>query len=183
MAPPPRRDLAPTPRRGRGADAAEGSRVDAAERSRARPRRVPTKFQRPRRRRDHPAASTRPPPRYADLNEKHFEDGVKLNDRAMLADAAAAVGADRDAAAAFLADETAGRPEIEAAQGQLRALGVSGIPTLILGGKYQLPSGAHHSDSLVRAFRTIEAEGGAPDAAFAEALGISDAVLAETIRL
>ena len=72
-----------------------------------------------------------------------------------------AVGADRDAAAAFLEDENEGRPEIEAAQRQLRDLGVSGIPTLILGGKYQLPSGAHHAESLIRAFRQVEAEGGA----------------------
>ena len=94
-----------------------------------------------------------------------------------------AVGADRDAAAAFLEDENEGRPEIEAAQRQLRDLGVSGIPTLILGGKYQLPSGAHHAESLIRAFRQVEAEGGATGSAFAAALSIPDEVMAETIRL
>ena len=120
---------------------------------------------------------------YSDLNQKHFEGGVKLNDREMLLEAAVAVGADRDAAAAFLEDENEGRPEIEAAQRQLRDLGVSGIPTLILGGKYQLPSGAHHAESLIRAFRQVEAEGGATGSAFAAALSIPDEVMTETIRL
>mmetsp|Transcript_450 Transcript_450/g.1295 ORF Transcript_450/g.1295 Transcript_450/m.1295 type:complete len:227 (+) Transcript_450:454-1134(+) len=120
---------------------------------------------------------------YANLNKKHFEDGCKLNDRETLLEAAVGVGADREAAAAFIDDKDAGRPEIEAAQRMLRKIGVSGIPTLLLGGKYQLPSGALHSDDLVRAFRTVEAEGGATDSFFADALGISRETMAETIQL
>ena len=119
---------------------------------------------------------------YADLNTKHFEGGVKLNDREMLVEAAVKVGADRDAATAFLADENEGRPEIEAAQRKLRDLGVSGIPTLILGGKHQLPSGANHAETLIQAFRKVEDAGGATGSAFAAALNISDEVMAETIR-
>mmetsp|Transcript_22780 Transcript_22780/g.68381 ORF Transcript_22780/g.68381 Transcript_22780/m.68381 type:complete len:226 (+) Transcript_22780:371-1048(+) len=120
---------------------------------------------------------------YAELNEKHFEGGIKLNDKEMLAAAAERAGADLEEAKAFLADDSAGRPEIEAAQDMLRRMGVSGIPTLVLGGKYRLPSGALHSDDLVHAFRTIEAEGGATGSAFADALNIPDEVMQETIRL
>ena len=51
-----------------------------------------------------------------------------------------------------------------------------------MGGKYQLPSGAHHAESLIRAFRQVEAEGGATGSAFAAALSIPDEVMAEMQR-
>ena len=97
---------------------------------------------------------------YAELNSRHFEQGQKLNDKAMLTAVAANVGADPAEAERFL-DSEQGLAEIQAAQRQLRELGVSGIPTLILGGKYKMPSGAIGSDMLVSAFRAIEEEGGA----------------------
>ena len=86
---------------------------------------------------------------YAELNSRHFEDGQKLNDKGMLTSVAANVGADPDEARRFL-DSDQGLSEIRAAQRQLRDLGVSGIPTLILGGKWQLPSGAIGSEMLVQ---------------------------------
>ena len=119
---------------------------------------------------------------YANLNERHFVQGQKLNDREMLVEAATAVGADADAARTFLASES-GKAEIEAANLKMRTLGVSGIPTLILGGKYQLPSGALGSSDLINAFRQIEAEDGAPEALFAEELAIPQSVLDEEIDL
>ena len=119
---------------------------------------------------------------YADLNSRHFEAGQKLNDREMLVDVAAAAGADRAEARRFL-DSDDGLAEIRAANRKLRELGISGIPTLILGGKYQLASGALGSETLVQAFRQIEEEGGATGSMFAEALEIPEQVLEETIQL
>ncbi len=79
---------------------------------------------------------------YADLNKRHFVQGMKLNNREMLAEAASGVGADADKAREVV-DSGMGTEEIWAAQERLRALGVSGIPTLILGGQWQMPSGGN----------------------------------------
>ena len=119
---------------------------------------------------------------YADLNYRHFVDGQKLNDVEMLVEAAAAVGADADAARKVLTSG-AGMAEIEAANTKMRALGVSGIPTLILGGQYMMPSGAVGAGQLVEAFRSLEEQGGAGGALFTEELAIPDAVLHESLDL
>lgn len=108
---------------------------------------------------------------YNDLNHRHFVDGQKLNDSAMLCDAAAAAGVDRDACAEFLASDE-GYAEIEDAQDMLSRMGIHSIPNFVIGGKY-IASGAVHSSELVEIFRTIEATGeGAPDSSFAEILQI-----------
>jgi len=120
---------------------------------------------------------------YADLNRLHFEEGRKLNDAPMLVAAAARAGADGDAVAACVADPDAGAAEIAAAGDLLRDLGVSGIPTMILGGRWRLPSGALHAEDLVAAFRGVEANGGATGAAFADALNIPARVMEETLDL
>jgi predicted DsbA family dithiol-disulfide isomerase len=119
---------------------------------------------------------------YNSLNKLHFEDGRKLNDFNMLLEQAILVGADEEEARTFL-DSDAGKPEIAAAQDKLRWLGVSGIPTLILGGKWQLPSGAVSSSTIVEAFREIEEMGGATDSVFAEALQLPEKVMQETLIL
>ena len=119
---------------------------------------------------------------YNSLNKLHFEDGQKLNDAEMLIREAAAVGAEEEEARAFLASD-AGKPEIEAAQHKLRQLGVSGIPTLILGGRWQLPSGAIGATTIVEAFRELEELGGATGSVFAEALQLPDEVMQETLVL
>jgi len=119
---------------------------------------------------------------YADLNRLHFVEGEKLNNREMLVEAAERVGADPEAARAFL-DSDAGCAEIEAAQVRLRQLGVSGIPTLILGGKYQMPSGAVRAGALVDAFRQLEAQGGEAGALFADDLAIPPHVIDESLDL
>ena len=119
---------------------------------------------------------------YNDLNEKHFVGGTKLNDRAMLVDAAAAAGADRDAARAVLEGDE-GLEEIRRAQRTLQRLGVSGIPTFILGGEYRMPSGAVLASALVEAFRELEAVGGARGSVFAEDLAIPPEVLEEELVL
>jgi len=119
---------------------------------------------------------------YNALNRLHFEEGQKLNNQQMLIDEAVAVGADREVAARFLESDD-GCSEIEAAQGLLRQMGVSGIPTLILGGKWRMPSGAVGAHTLVDAFREIEEQGGATGNFFAEALGIPEHVMEETLAL
>jgi predicted DsbA family dithiol-disulfide isomerase len=108
---------------------------------------------------------------YSALNHRHFELGQKLNDRRMLVQVAQeTAGVDPAAAEAFLASEE-GVAEINEAQQMLRRLGVSGIPTLVLGAKAVLPSGALSSEYLVQAFRQLEEASveGAPDSVFAEA--------------
>ena len=118
---------------------------------------------------------------YADLNHRHFELGKKLNDKTMLLEVAVAAGAELQATADFLEDDAAGVDEIRAAQAKLRDLGVSGIPTLLLGGEWQLPSGAIHSDDIVGAFRMIEERGGATGSFFQDILKLPDAVMEETL--
>jgi len=119
---------------------------------------------------------------YNDLNFRHFEEGRKLNDEDLLVEAAVAVGADETDARHAIRSGDGGK-QIEAAQDVLRDLGVSGIPTLILGGKWQLPSGALSSGQLVDAFRSIEAQGGATGALFAECLEIPSSVMEQTLAL
>ena len=131
---------------------------------------------------------------YADLNFRHFEEGKKLNDRRMLAEAAGragGAGVTEAAALAFL-DSGEGDAEIAAAQRILRDLGIHSIPTTIVDGQFSI-GGALPADEVERLFRKLEAEegdgGGAPedDAAFAgrfvfaEALGIPPGRLLEEL--
>jgi len=119
---------------------------------------------------------------YDDLNHKHFVAGRKLNDKAMLVDAAAGVGIDAEAAATFLASD-AGSEEIRRAMDMLRSLGVTSIPTFVLGAS-RVVGGAMHASELERNLRELEAqEDGAPQTVFGEALSIPSAVLEQTIDL
>eukprot|EP00967_Tisochrysis_lutea_P098357 scaffold145164_cov32-Tisochrysis_lutea.AAC.4 len=132
---------------------------------------------------------------YADLNMRHFEAGQKLNDVDMLVKAAEKVGAQLCLMCVACAPQPQGNPatgrslpqgkdEIEAAQRRLASLGISGIPTLILGGKWQLPSGALGASTLVEVFRKIEQEGGAPGPPlFAGDLNLPANVVEETLEL
>jgi len=122
---------------------------------------------------------------YNDLNYQHFELGRKLNDRQMLAAAAEEqAGVPAAQSLAFLATDE-GLAEIQKAQGILRQLGVSGIPTFVLGATTVLPSGALRAQTLIKAFRDLEAasEEGAPRSVFAEALGIPMQVLESPLEL
>ena len=119
---------------------------------------------------------------YADLNRRHFVEGCKLNNIEMLVEAAERVGCKAEATRAFL-DSDDGKAEIKRAQERLRTIGVSGIPTVVLGAKYMLPSGAVGAATIVEAFRQIESEGGAPDSLFAEDLSIPAGVLEEDLDL
>ena len=119
---------------------------------------------------------------YAELNRRHFVDGAKLNSHDMLVEAAAKVGSAPAATRAFLQSDE-GTAEIRRAQERLQQIGVSGIPTVILGGKWMMPSGAVGATHFVEVFREVEAEGGAPASLFAEDLSIPPHVLEETLDL
>lgn len=115
---------------------------------------------------------------YADLNERHFEKGAKLNNREMLVGAAECVGVAAAEARSFLESDD-GSAEIERAQVLLQQLGVHSIPTLCVGGRH-LTTGAIPHDQMVRIFRQLEAMTPAERGTgwhFAEALGVPSHVL------
>jgi len=119
---------------------------------------------------------------YDELNLLHFECGKKLNDRRMLVQAAANAGADAAAAESFLASDEGGE-EIHAAGLILSQLGISSIPTFILGAS-RVVGGALHAEELVTHLRELEAQPeGAPNTLFGEALGIPPSILNQTLDL
>ncbi len=83
------------------------------------------------------------------LFRAYFLEGRDIGDHAVLADIAASAGMDRDALLARLIgdeDRAAVREEIEAAQ----RMGVTGVPTFILAGRYAVV-GAQPAESLAEA--------------------------------
>ena len=92
------------------------------------------------------------------LFSAYFIEGRDIGDPAVLADIAAADGMDRDAIAARLAsdeDRGAVRQEIEAAQ----RIGVTGVPTFILAGRYALV-GAQPPAEIAGALQSIARQTG-----------------------
>jgi len=119
---------------------------------------------------------------YDDLNRRHFELGMKLNERSMLVEAAAQAGVDAASADAFLASDE-GTEQIDAALHILQRLGVHSIPTFVLGAS-RVVGGALHTEELTRHLRELEAQPeGAPDTVFGEALGMPPEILEQTIDL
>ena len=89
------------------------------------------------------------------LFRAYFIEGRNVGDAAVLTDIAAAHGLDRDDIAARLAsgeDREAVREEIEAAQ----RIGVTGVPTFILAGRYGLV-GAQPAEEIASALKAIAA--------------------------
>mmetsp|Transcript_507 Transcript_507/g.1660 ORF Transcript_507/g.1660 Transcript_507/m.1660 type:complete len:229 (-) Transcript_507:230-916(-) len=121
---------------------------------------------------------------YSELNRRHFELGQKLNDAAMLAEAAEASGAVGSAAEAeaFLASGEGGET-IERTLDLLRNLGVHSIPTTVVEGE-AVVSGAARADELEAVFRRVEESGEVKGRfRFAESLGIPPERLAEGMEL
>lgn len=119
---------------------------------------------------------------YDRLNNTHFVDGRPLNDRTMLIGEAAAAGVDAEAAAAFLQSDE-GREGIRRTQSLLQEMGISSIPTFVLGGQ-KVVGGAASAETLVHELRVLEAlPDGAPHCVFGEALGLPEAVLQQTLDL
>jgi len=87
----------------------------------------------------------------------HFTDGKTLPDAAVLADAAAAAGLDRDKAVEVLADDLYAA-EVRAAEDLWRARGINAVPAVVVEGKY-LISGGQPAAVFEEALRKIAADG------------------------
>jgi predicted DsbA family dithiol-disulfide isomerase len=86
----------------------------------------------------------------------YFLDGRAIGDRAVLAAVAVEAGLDSDAASAMLASDE-GAAEVAATDRRVRALGVTGVPFFIFGGRVAV-AGAREPDTLVEAMmQAIEA--------------------------
>lgn len=72
-----------------------------------------------------------------ELFHRYFKLGEDISDHAILRAAAEAVGLDGAVIARLLAGDT-DRAEVEAEAREAREMGVTGVPTFILGGKYAL---------------------------------------------
>ena len=94
------------------------------------------------------------------LFEAFFIDGADLSEPETLASVAASAGMDGDMVARLLASD-ADLAETEADVVHAQAIGVTGVPTFIVAGKYAI-SGAQPADILSGAFRQIAAEASAP---------------------
>ena len=93
-----------------------------------------------------------------ELFGRNFVAGENLADEAVLRDAAASAGLDPDAAMRALGASEY-RERVEASIERSRQLGISGVPTFIVEGKYKIV-GAHPFDVLRDALRRIaELEG------------------------
>lgn len=88
----------------------------------------------------------------------HFTDGRALVDAEVLADAAAAAGLDRDKAVEVLADDLYAA-EVRAAEALWTGRGISGVPAVVVEGKY-LISGGQPAGVFEEALRRISAEEG-----------------------
>lgn len=91
------------------------------------------------------------------LFRTHFTDGKTLTDAAVLADAAAAAGLDRDKAVEVLADDLHAA-EVRAAEDLWRARGINAVPAVVVEGKY-LISGGQPAGVFEEALRNIAGEG------------------------
>lgn len=96
-----------------------------------------------------------------DLFRRYFEAGEDISDREVLVDVATGAGMDGGAVARLLAGD-ADRAEVQAEAGEAREMGVSGVPTFLVGGRYAV-SGAQPADLWERLAGEIEAAG-APEA-------------------
>lgn len=86
----------------------------------------------------------------------YFVEGGNLSDRRVLADAAAEAGLERPVVERLLAGE-ADRAEVEAEIERARQIGVTGVPTFLVGGRYAV-IGAREPEVLAGAIAKAAAE-------------------------
>jgi predicted DsbA family dithiol-disulfide isomerase len=97
------------------------------------------------------------------LFRAYFVEGRNIGDRAVLADIAGACGLDAAEIAARLATDE-DRAAVEAEVAEAQAIGVTGVPTFILAGRYALV-GAQPAEEIARALAQIAAQAPASPAA------------------
>jgi len=115
---------------------------------------------------------------YAELSEKHFVQGRKLNDAAMLAEAAHKTNAvpTRDTLA-FLADDTRAPTSkaIRDIYAQVQRLGVHAIPTFVVNGGNHVVQGAAHADEFTKVLNHIQdTDEPIQEPLFAQLLGVTN---------
>jgi predicted DsbA family dithiol-disulfide isomerase len=87
------------------------------------------------------------------LLRAYFVDGLDVGDPDTLAACAAEVGFDRDAVLSFL-DTDRGTAEVRARLEQASDLGITAVPTFVVGGSWAVP-GAQDSDTFVTVLRRV----------------------------
>lgn len=91
----------------------------------------------------------------SELFRRYFERGEDISDQAVLRAAAEAAGMDGDAVERLLAGD-ADRAEVRAEAEEGRAMGVTGVPTFLLGGTYAL-TGAQPPETWARVIEELRA--------------------------
>ena len=89
------------------------------------------------------------------LFARYFEGGEDLGDPAVLAEAATEAGMDGAAVARLLAGD-AGRAQVRAEAAEAQAMGVTGVPTFLIGGRYVV-TGAQPAELWTRVADELEA--------------------------
>jgi predicted DsbA family dithiol-disulfide isomerase len=90
-----------------------------------------------------------------ELFRRYFEEGEDISDPAVLAAAATAAGLDPAPVARLLAGD-ADRAEVEAEIAEASGMGVTGVPTFILGARYAI-SGAQPPETWTKLMDEIDA--------------------------
>ncbi|SDO98430.1 DsbA family oxidoreductase [Actinacidiphila guanduensis] len=96
------------------------------------------------------------------LMTDHFGEGMDIGDPAQLADAAAAAGLDRDAAAAFLAGDAL-TDEVLADLDEARSLGITAVPTFVFEGQWAV-QGGQETSTFLRVLEQVAKETAAVEA-------------------
>jgi len=87
------------------------------------------------------------------LQRAHFRSGVDIGSRPALADVAASISLDHDAALAYL-ESDAGTSAVNADLIEAQELGITSVPTFVIDGKYAV-QGAQEAATLVAALEEI----------------------------
>ncbi|MEM1315419.1 MAG: DsbA family protein, partial [Pseudomonadota bacterium] len=87
--------------------------------------------------------------------ERYFREGADLGDREVLIEIAEAAGMERELTAALLASD-ADLEDVRAEDASAREMGVGGVPTFLIGGKYVV-QGAQDAETWSRVVAELQA--------------------------
>jgi predicted DsbA family dithiol-disulfide isomerase len=88
------------------------------------------------------------------LFRAYFTEGRNVGDPAVLLEVGVAAGLEREALSAFL-DSDEGNAEVAAELAEAQRLGITGVPTYVLAGKYAV-SGAQEPDTLLEVLKEVQ---------------------------